>query len=69
MKLRSTVEDNDKKKGNFSSPNSATNGNILLILCPGTKVGSVIGKGDSKIFTETGVKGRVEEPVPGCDDR
>lgn len=58
-----------KKKGNFSSPNSVANGNILLILCPGTKVGSVIGKEDSIIFTETGVKVRVEEPVSGCDDR
>uniref|UniRef100_A0A0E0BZM9 K Homology domain-containing protein n=1 Tax=Oryza meridionalis TaxID=40149 RepID=A0A0E0BZM9_9ORYZ len=45
---------------------------IFRILCPTSKSGNVIGKGGgiiAKIRQETGVKIRVDEVVPGCDER
>uniref|UniRef100_J3KY25 K Homology domain-containing protein n=2 Tax=Oryza brachyantha TaxID=4533 RepID=J3KY25_ORYBR len=45
---------------------------IFRILCPTSKSGNVIGKGGgiiAKIRQETGVKIRVDEAVPGCDER
>ncbi|KAL3505018.1 hypothetical protein ACH5RR_034859 [Cinchona calisaya] len=61
-----------QKSGNFSSQNNSGNGNILRVLCPSNKIGSVIGKAGSiisQIRQETGAKIRVEEPVPGSDER
>ncbi|XP_057972900.1 KH domain-containing protein HEN4-like [Malania oleifera] len=45
---------------------------VFRILCPASKTGSVIGKGGmiiSHIRQETGAKVRVEETVPGCEER
>ena len=45
---------------------------VLRLLCPTSKTGGVIGKGGtiiSEIRQETGAKVRVEETVPGCDER
>ncbi|XP_008783181.2 RNA-binding KH domain-containing protein RCF3-like [Phoenix dactylifera] len=45
---------------------------IFRMLCPASKSGSVIGKGGSiiaRIRQETGAKIRLEEIVPGCDER
>ena len=45
---------------------------IFRVLCPASKSGSVIGKGGSivaRIRQETGAKIRLEEIVPGCDER
>ncbi|KAJ4962663.1 hypothetical protein NE237_022602 [Protea cynaroides] len=64
------------KSGNFRpqsqymkiSPGST----IFRVLCPASKTGSVIGKGGtnvSQIRQESGAKVRVEEVIPGCDER
>ncbi|KVH98805.1 RNA-binding KH domain-containing protein RCF3-like isoform X2 [Cynara cardunculus var. scolymus] len=45
---------------------------VFRVLCPASKAGSVIGKGGDKISQirqETGAKVRVEEIVPGCNER
>lgn len=45
---------------------------VFRILCPVSKSGSVIGKGGgiiSRIRQETGAKVRLEEIIPGCEDR
>ncbi|KAL6511621.1 hypothetical protein OROGR_021218 [Orobanche gracilis] len=45
---------------------------VLRILFPASRIGAIIGKGGSiisQIRQETGVKVRVEESVPGCDER
>ncbi|KAL0352227.1 UNVERIFIED_CONTAM: KH domain-containing protein HEN4 [Sesamum calycinum] len=45
---------------------------IVRLLCPASKIGGIIGKGGgtiSQIRQETGAKVRVEETVPGCDER
>lgn len=45
---------------------------FFRVLCPASKGGSVIGKGGgiiSQIRQETGAKVRVEETVPGCEER
>ncbi|KAH9301163.1 hypothetical protein KI387_012746 [Taxus chinensis] len=45
---------------------------IFRILCNGSKTGGVIGKGGSivkQIRQETGARIRIEEGVPGCDER
>ncbi|CAL9179147.1 unnamed protein product [Musa hybrid cultivar] len=45
---------------------------IFRILCPASKSGSVIGKGGgivARIRHQTGAKIRLEETVPGCDER
>ncbi|XP_065881277.1 KH domain-containing protein HEN4-like [Euphorbia lathyris] len=59
-----------------SSPNqplkSSPGGVVFRILCPASKTGGIIGKGGaiiSQIRQETGAKVRVEESVPGCDER
>ncbi|KAG8377422.1 hypothetical protein BUALT_Bualt08G0031300 [Buddleja alternifolia] len=46
--------------------------NIIRLLCPVSKAGGIIGKGGSNIAQirqETGARVRVEETVPGCDER
>lgn len=45
---------------------------VFRVLCPANKIGSVIGKGGNKISQirqESGAKVRVEEVVPGCNER
>ncbi|TQD85540.1 hypothetical protein C1H46_028906 [Malus baccata] len=60
-----------QKSENLDSKLSA--GNVAFrVLCPASKVDNVTGEGGSvisQIFQETLVKVRVEEPVPGCDER
>lgn len=44
----------------------------IRLLCPNTRIGSIIGKGGSvikKMREETGAKIKVEEQVPDCDER
>lgn len=51
-----------------SSPGSV----VFRLLCPASKTGGVIGKGGSiisEIRQQTGAKVKVEETVPGCDER
>lgn len=52
---------------NASSPSK-----VIRVLCPASRIGGIIGKGGStisQIRQETGAKVRVEETVPGCDER
>lgn len=45
---------------------------VFRLLCPTSKAGSLIGKGGDKISQirqESGAKVRVEETVPGCNER
>lgn len=65
-----------QKTSGLNSPNqsvkTSSGGVVFRILCPASKTGSVIGKGGaiiSQIRQETGAKVRVEETVPGCDER
>lgn len=57
----------------FGSQNSSSSGGTLLrVLCPSNKIGSVIGKGGSvisQIRQESGARIRVEDSVPGCEER
>ncbi|KAI9200936.1 hypothetical protein LWI28_015412 [Acer negundo] len=63
-----------KLTGNYSqnqSSKSSHNGSTFRILCPVSKIDSIIGKDGSiisQICQEAGVKIRVEETVPGCDE-
>ncbi|KAI5065023.1 hypothetical protein GOP47_0019718 [Adiantum capillus-veneris] len=44
----------------------------IRMLCPNTRIGSIIGKGGNvikKMREETGAKIKVEEPIPDCDER
>lgn len=77
---RSLVEPNGKGKWQKtagthlpSQPLKVSPGSVVFrLLCPATKIGSVIGKGGSiisEIRQETGVKVKVEETIPGCDER
>ncbi|KAM2027586.1 hypothetical protein ACFX1T_019857 [Malus domestica] len=60
-----------QKSGNQASELSP--GNVAFrVLCPASKVDNVTGEGGSvisQIFQETLVKVRIEEAVPGCDER
>lgn len=45
---------------------------VFRVLCPASKSGGLIGKGGgvvNKIRKETGAKIKIEEPIPGCDER
>ncbi|MED6207663.1 hypothetical protein PIB30_037798 [Stylosanthes scabra] len=45
---------------------------VFRLLCSASRIGSVIGKGGAtvtQIRQETGVKVKIEEAVPGCDER
>lgn len=60
----------------FTSQNTSfkiTPGSVVFrVLCPAAKTGSVIGKGGNKISQirqESGAKVRVEETMPGCNER
>ncbi|XP_058091532.1 KH domain-containing protein HEN4-like isoform X2 [Magnolia sinica] len=73
--------DNRKNNGKSKRHNSTRDHSTALpksidtiyrILCPGKKIGGVIGKGGSIINTlrdETGAKIRVAETIPGVDER
>lgn len=67
-KWQKTAGLNSTKQPGKSSPATV----VFRILCPASKTGGVIGKGGSiisQIRQETGAKVRVEETVPGCDER
>ncbi|KAJ1391951.1 K-like proteiny domain [Sesbania bispinosa] len=74
---RPNVEPNGKGKrqkssGGFSPLDISAGSVVFRLLCPVSRIGSVIGKGGaivSQIRQETGVKVKIEEPVPGCDER
>ncbi|XP_077233986.1 RNA-binding KH domain-containing protein RCF3-like [Tasmannia lanceolata] len=74
---RNPLESNGRGKRQKSAysqqPLKITPGStVFRVLCPTSKSGSVIGKGGSivnQIRQETGAKVRVEETVPGCDER
>ncbi|KAG6402617.1 hypothetical protein SASPL_134819 [Salvia splendens] len=58
--------------GSGVAPFNATPSKVIRVLCPASKIGGMIGKGGSNISQirqETGAKVRVEETVPGCDER
>ncbi|GAV69713.1 KH_1 domain-containing protein [Cephalotus follicularis] len=61
-----------KLAGQIQASKSYPGSVVIRVLCPASKTGSVIGKGGSiisQIRQETGAKIRVEETVPGCDER
>lgn len=76
---RSNAQSNGKGKGKRQkssggfSPQGVSAGSVVFrLLCPASKIGGVIGKGGaiiSQIRQETGVKVKIEEPIPGCDER
>ncbi|KAA8538242.1 hypothetical protein F0562_027935 [Nyssa sinensis] len=77
---RSLTEANGKGKRQKSAsktsqtlPLKISPGSTLFrVLCPASKIGSVIGKGGSiisQIRQETSAKVRIEETIPGCDER
>ncbi|KAK7410411.1 hypothetical protein VNO78_01176 [Psophocarpus tetragonolobus] len=73
---RPNVEPNGKGKGKRQKSSSAfspSDGSVVFrLLCPVSRIGSVIGKGGaiiSQIRQESGVKVKIEEAVPGCDER
>ncbi|XWS21343.1 hypothetical protein CRYUN_Cryun30bG0047400 [Craigia yunnanensis] len=70
---RNPSEPNGKRKLQKSGQSKILPGGIVFrVLCPASKTGSVIGKGGtviSQIRQETGAKVKVEEAVPGCDER
>lgn len=54
------------------SSSSSSGGTLLRVLCPSNKIGSVIGKGGSvisQIRQESGARIRVEDSIPGCEER
>ncbi|CAA0806819.1 RNA-binding KH domain-containing protein [Striga hermonthica] len=62
---KSSVSDNVSPAGPSSS-------RVIRVLFSASKVGGIIGKGGStisQIRQETGAKVRVEESIPGCDER
>ncbi|XVE70271.1 hypothetical protein DITRI_Ditri10aG0059100 [Diplodiscus trichospermus] len=70
---RNPSEPNGKRKLQKSGQSKFSLGGIVFrVLCPASRTGSVIGKGGtmiSEICQETGVNVKVEEAVPGCDER
>ena len=61
-----------KSAGGFSPSDVSPGSVVFRLLCPASRIGSVIGKGGatvSQIRQETGVKVKIEEAVPGCDER
>ncbi|KAK7282942.1 hypothetical protein RIF29_12078 [Crotalaria pallida] len=78
---RPNSESNGKRKGKGKRhksssgfpPLEVTPGSVVFrLLCPASRIGGVIGKGGAivtQIRNETGVKLKIEEPVPHCDER
>ncbi|RZC15737.1 KH domain-containing protein HEN4-like [Glycine soja] len=61
-----------KSSGGFSPLDVSPGSVVFRLLCHASRIGSVIGKGGSiisQIRLETGVKVKIEEAVPGCDER
>ncbi|XP_027903393.1 KH domain-containing protein HEN4-like [Vigna unguiculata] len=61
-----------KSSGGFSSLDVSPGSAVFRLLCPVSRIGSVIGKGGaiiSQIRQESGVKVKIEEAIPGCDER
>lgn len=51
---------------------ASSSNKVIRVLCPASRIGGIIGKGGSSIAQirqETGAKVRVDETVPGCDER
>lgn len=51
---------------------ASSSSKVIRVLCPASRIGGIIGKGGSSIAQirqETGAKVRVDETVPGCDER
>ncbi|XP_078437140.1 RNA-binding KH domain-containing protein RCF3-like [Wolffia australiana] len=63
----------DAPSGLQQNPSKTNPGaTVFRILCPASKSGSVIGKGGgiiTKIRQETGAKIKIEEILPGCEER
>ncbi|XP_024172676.1 RNA-binding KH domain-containing protein RCF3 isoform X1 [Rosa chinensis] len=61
------------QKSDDDQPTNTSSGNaVFRVVCPESKIGCVTGEGGSgisEIYQETLVKVRVEESVPGCDER
>ncbi|KAJ7550304.1 hypothetical protein O6H91_07G094100 [Diphasiastrum complanatum] len=59
--------------GRFLEPFKSSSDEIIYrVLCPGSRIGSVIGKGGSIIKSlrqETGAKIKIEDGIPGVDER
>lgn len=75
---RNSKESNGKKFQKLASddtqkqPRKTSSSAVFRVLCPSSKVGSVIGEGDNiilQIRQETGAKVRVDDAIPGCDER
>ncbi|KAE8125954.1 hypothetical protein FH972_020714 [Carpinus fangiana] len=72
---RNLTEPNGKGKWQKTQnqPVKSSPGTVVFrLLCPASKTGGVIGKGGSiisEIRQQTGAKVKVEETVPGCDER
>ncbi|XP_021721203.1 KH domain-containing protein HEN4-like [Chenopodium quinoa] len=65
-----------QKSASLNSPKqprkTLSGGAILRVLCPSSRIESVIEKKSnilSQIRQETGAKVRIDDPVPGCDER
>lgn len=65
-----------QKSATFHSPqqllNASPGATVFRLLCPASKSGGVIGKGGAVIMQirqETGAKVKVEDTIPGCDER
>lgn len=61
-----------QKSAAVSAQNSSSGGILLRVLCPSTKIDNVIGEGDSvisQIRQESGARIRVEDSIPGYDER
>lgn len=77
---RNFVKPNGKGKWQKSSGSRSKNQSLKLspgyavfrVLFPASRIGSLIGRDGnvlSQIREETGVEVRVEDPIPGCDER
>ncbi|KAK6160564.1 hypothetical protein DH2020_003945 [Rehmannia glutinosa] len=62
-----------KSSGSDNAPLiGSSSSKVIRVLFPASRIGGIIGKGGSiisQIRQETGAKLRVEESVPGCDER
>ncbi|KAI3962775.1 hypothetical protein MKW98_029934 [Papaver atlanticum] len=72
----SPIESNNNKRGFFKTPpppiKLSAGETLFRILCPAIKTGGVIGKGGAIIRQfreETGAKIRIDDSIPGCDER
>lgn len=64
---KSASLDSQKKRRKTTSGSA-----VFRILCPSSKIASLVGEGGniiSQVCQETGAKVRVDDPVPGCDER